>query len=126
VEYITAEDYELWIRLAREGTQMVFIEHILGEFRRSSASASADIVRNVAAEIAVSEAHLHHLYSGVRFTTQSRQRRARAFYGAGRAFAARGQRRTALAWYWQALSTSPFIVRLFPAMVLLLIPKRAA
>lgn len=126
VEYITAEDYELWIRIAREGTQMAFVEQILGEFRRSSASASADIVRNVAAEIAVSEAHLHHLYSGLRFTLQRQQRRARAFYGAGRAFAARGQRGKALAWYWRALSTSPFIGRLLPAMVLLLIPQRAA
>ena len=126
VEYITAEDYELWIRISREGSQMAFIEQILGEFRRSSASASADIVRNVAAEIAVSEAHLHHLYSGIRFTIQKRQRRARAFYGAGRAFAAREQRGKALAWYWRALNTSPFIVRLYPAMVLLLTPKRAA
>ena len=118
-EFVTAEDYELWIRIAREGARMAFIEHVLGEFRRSPTSASADIVRNVAAEIAVSEMHLQELFSGLQLRLRRRQRRARAFYGAGRAFAARGNRGAALSWYGRSTRSSPFVLRLYPALILL-------
>lgn len=123
-QFVTAEDYELWIRLAQHNSVAVFIDRVLGEFTRSTSSASADIERNVAAEIAVCDHHMRATYTGVSLWFRHRQRMARAYYGAGRAFSARHQQRRALTWYRRALLSSPFVVRLWPAMVISAISRR--
>lgn len=46
IELITAEDYELWIRIARGNLKIKFIEKNLGVFKVHDASESSDIERN--------------------------------------------------------------------------------
>lgn len=117
--FITAEDYDLWIRSAKLGATIIFIPTILGEFRRSAISASSDIERNVLAEIAVCDDHLNGMAPGLTHFMKKRQRHARAWYGAGRSFATRGNSQSAWRAYGRAISLSPFIFRLLPAMMLL-------
>lgn len=121
--FVTAEDYELWIRCAALRARIAFIPLVLGEFRRSPSSASSDIERNVAAEIAVCNHHFDMETVGHSSRWQRRQRRARAWYGAGRSFAARGNTDRAWSAFRRSLRLSPFLARIWPAMLLLAIRR---
>ncbi|MGA1262000.1 MAG: glycosyltransferase family 2 protein, partial [Ilumatobacteraceae bacterium] len=52
-DFITAEDYDLWLRLSQRGTRIELIDDVLGVFRIHAASASSAISRNRDAEMAV-------------------------------------------------------------------------
>lgn len=117
--FVTAEDYELWIRIAGAGANISFVSEILGEFTRSLESASSDIPRNTSAVIAVCETHFPSVIGGRLQTLRIRQRRARAWYGAGRAFTARHQTRNAWSAFGTTIRLSPFILRLYPAILIL-------
>lgn len=125
-EFVTAEDYDLWLRLARCGARYFFIPDVLGEFRRHEASASSAIARNAAAELAVVNAHVAQLPGSLRIRLRHRQRRARVAYGAARAHQERGQRRAALRRYGECIRTSPFVLRAWVGLALLAAPTRLA
>jgi teichuronic acid biosynthesis glycosyltransferase TuaG len=115
-EFVTAEDYELWLRLTREEFQFSFIREVLGVFRIHDASASSSIKRNSDAERAVVE---HHLATAPFVSPQIRRRRlALSHYGAARSFQRTGDHQNA----WRALSlafrASPFRVRLYAALLI--------
>jgi len=55
--FITAEDYDLWLRIAKEGGRYYFIAQMLGEYRLHAMSASKNILRHQAAILAVIQAH---------------------------------------------------------------------
>ena len=48
-EIISAEDYDLWIRIAKNNFQFLFLTSILGTFRVHSKSISSDILNNTRA-----------------------------------------------------------------------------
>lgn len=125
-EFVTAEDYELWLRLARQGARYVFVPEILGEFRRHEASASSAVERNAAAELAVVNAHVATLPRSPRMRLRHRHRRARVAYAAARSHQERSQRRDALRRYIECLRTSPFVLRAWVGLVLLAAPTRIA
>jgi len=52
-EIISSEDYELWLRLAREGTRFLLLGEVLGEYRFHGMSASRNILRQSDAEAEV-------------------------------------------------------------------------
>ena len=52
-EFITAEDYEMWMKLARTGCRFEFLTDVLGVYRRHESNASGSILRHLAAERAV-------------------------------------------------------------------------
>ena len=56
-EIVTAEDYDLWMRLAATNPKTVFIPEILGEFHRLSDSASSAVLRNLSSERVVLQKH---------------------------------------------------------------------
>ena len=55
-DFITAEDYEYWIRLAQFG-EFYFIDEVLGQFHIHNENASGDIIAQANASIAVKEYH---------------------------------------------------------------------
>ena len=115
-EFVTAEDYELWLRLTREEFRFSFIREVLGVFRIHDASASSSIKRNSDAERAVVE---HHLATAPFVSPQIRRRRlALSHYGAARSYQRVGDHQNA----WRALSrafrASPFRVRLYAALLI--------
>lgn len=114
--FITAEDYDLWLRIARETKRLCFISEMLGEYRLHGGNASKAIARNLEAELAVIESHFKcESNVGVWIRLMRRTRRARAFYAAGRGFQAAGQYGDALVQFWKAFKISPFIARLYAA-----------
>ena len=125
-DFVTAEDYDLWLRLARRGAKYAFISDVLGEFRRHDASASSAIERNSSAELAVVNSHVAQLPASLRIRLRHRHRRARVAYGAARAHQERGQRRDALRRYGECIRTSPLVLRAWVGLALLVAPTRLA
>lgn len=84
---VTAEDYDLWLRFARRGNRVEFLNEVLGEYRIHAGGQSRGIERNLAAELAV----LERCYRSLPAANETEQRRrarrlAIAHYGAGRNF----------------------------------------
>ncbi len=109
--FVTAEDYELWLRLAQRRADFVFLNEVLGVFRIHSLSASSSVDRNSRAEMAVVA---HHLASA-HFASPAVQRRrlARSEYGAARAFHRSHDYGRALHWFWRSIRNAPFSARTY-------------
>lgn len=120
--FVTAEDYELWMKIARAGGRMAFIDEVLGEYRRHDSNASAAVLKHLAAERAVVGKHLA-LDTSIG-TLARRRRLARCTYTAGRGFATTGRRGSALGMYLRALVTFPFEPKTYAAIALLALPGR--
>lgn len=120
--FVTAEDYELWMKIARAGHHIVFIPEVLGEYRRHDSNASGSVLRHLAAEQAVVAKHLALDDSIGRW--RRRKRMARCTYTAGRGFAATHRRGMALGQYLRSLITFPLAARTYAAIVLLVLPRR--
>jgi len=116
---VTAEDYDLWLRLARDGARIGFVNEILGEYRMHGGNASKALLRHLEAELAVVTDHFTTLKpAGPVARLRMRRRRALVYYGAGRGFQAAGNRRQSWHWFGRALRESPFILRLYAAAAL--------
>lgn len=124
--FVTAEDYDLWLRLARDGARIGFVHEILGEYRMHGGNASKALLRHLEAELAVVNDHFATLApAGPLARLRMRRRRALVYYGAGRGFQAVGNRRESWHWFGRALRESPFILRLYAAAALnVLAPMR--
>ncbi len=124
--FVTAEDYDLWLRLARDGARFGFVHEILGEYRMHGGNASKALLRHLEAELAVVNDHFATLApAGPLARLRMRRRRALVYYGAGRGFQAVGNRRESWHWFGRALRESPFILRLYAAAALnVLAPMR--
>lgn len=120
--FVTAEDYELWMKLARAGHRIEFVPDVLGEYRRHESNASGAVLRHLAAERAVVTKHLG-LDNSIG-SWQRRKRMARCTYTAGRGFAAARRRHLALGQYLRSLATFPFAAKTYAAIVLLALPRR--
>jgi len=119
--FITAEDYELWMRISLATTNFVFIHEILGEFRRHGESASSSVDKHLAAEIAVINHHVNQIRPSFMVFTRARHRRAKAFYSAGRTQMRDGSTGSALSFFAKALVQSPIFFRTYVAITLTLI-----
>ena len=119
--FITAEDYELWIRLSLATSKFVFIHEILGEFRRHDKSASSSVDKHLAAEIAVINHHVKQIHPSFMVFIRARHRRAKAFYSAGRTHMRGGSTGSALSFFAKALLQSPLFFRTYVAITLTLI-----
>ena len=119
--FITAEDYELWMRISLATTNFVFIHEILGEFRRHGKSASSSVDKHLAAEIAVINHHVEQMRPSFLVFIKARHRRAKAFYSAGRTHMRGGSTGLALSFFTRALLQSPIFFRTYVAITLTLI-----
>jgi GT2 family glycosyltransferase len=119
--FITAEDYELWMRISLATTNFVFIHEILGEFRRHGESASSSVDKHLAAEIAVINHHVNQIRPSFMVFTRARHRRAKAFYSAGRTHMRGGSTGLALSFFTRALLQSPIFFRTYVAITLTII-----
>jgi len=122
-EFVTAEDYDLWLRVSRAGYDIRFLNEVLGEYRRHEGNASGSVMRHYRAERAVVE---HHLAETVDVGASARRRRiGRTVYTAGRGFQTAGRRWEALRMFVRALLHWPFEPRTWTAIALLAVPGRA-
>ncbi len=118
-EFVTAEDYELWLRLARESFRFSFLAEVLGAFRIHSASASSSIQRNSDAEQAVVE---YHLATAPFVSPRTRRRRlALSHYGTARGFYRAGSPRQALREFRRSIRLAPLFPRAYAGTCLALL-----
>ena len=119
-EFITAEDYELWIKLAKVTERFCFIHEILGEFRRHDQSASSAVQRHLNAEISVIEHHYSQNMYSFGDQLRFRHRRSKALYAAGRAEMRAQNTLAARRYFVRAIIQSPIFLRTYIALILLL------
>jgi len=117
-DFITAEDYDLWLRLSQSGYKISLIDEVLGTFRIHAASASSSIARNSAAEMAVVTAHLER---GGFVTSTKRRRMGKSHYGAARAYFKTGDHQNARREFARALRLAPLFPRIYVGLALLLL-----
>ena len=116
-EIVTAEDYELWLRLAEQKPLTVFIPELLGEFHRLANSASSAVLRNLSSEREVLKRHFARQRQTVINRLRMRHRMAIASYGAARQL--NSQPRQALKLFLTALLLSPFLIKTYAGLMLL-------
>ena len=116
-EIVTAEDYDLWMRLAATNPKTVFIPEILGEFHRLSDSASSAVLRNLSSEKIVLQKHFAKQPTNVLNRLKQRHRFAIANYGAARQLS--HQPRRALVLFFSAIRLSPVFTKTYPALIIL-------
>ena len=116
-EIVTAEDYDMWMRLAALKPKTIFIPEVLGEFYRLADSASSAVMRSLASEKVVLTKHFTQRRGKTLTKFKNRHRLAIAHYGAARQLST--QPKQAFILFGQALRLSPLVLRIYPGVVLL-------
>ena len=124
-EFVTAEDYHLWLRLVLNEAKLGFIKEILGAYRIHDSGQSRAALRNMQATTAVVEC----FFSKHPLTTMSerwrrRKRRGSLWYGGARALQNTHSHAEAWKLFYKAIWLNPFDKRLLPAVVLNALRRR--
>lgn len=122
-EFVTAEDYELWLKLAREGARIGFVNEVLGEYLIHEGNQSRVALRNMQAVMAVFKHHREAL-AGRAAALRLRRREAVVLYGGARGLQDSGQHQQAWPLFFKALLRYPFVPRFYAAMLLNAIRRR--
>ncbi|MDT8445886.1 MAG: glycosyltransferase family A protein [bacterium] len=108
-ELITAEDWDLWLRLLRDGARAVVVPELLGSYRIHSGGNSNKVELHFKAGWRVFENHFAQLPDA----TAQQRRRAEALhlYGAGRKFLSLGEKASGRAYLLRSLKLNPLYVK---------------
>jgi glycosyltransferase involved in cell wall biosynthesis len=117
--FVTAEDYELWLKLAREGARIGFIPDILGEYLIHDGNQSRAALRNMEAVMSVVRHHLAGQASrGESETLRTRRCLALIYYSGARGLQDSGQFKAAWRYFLKAVALYPLIPKFYAAMLL--------
>jgi teichuronic acid biosynthesis glycosyltransferase TuaG len=117
--FITAEDYELWLKLAGAGARIGFLTDILGEYLIHDGNQSRGALRNMEAVMAVVQHHLaEYARRGKVSPWRTRRRLAVIYYSGARGLQDGRQFSAAWRYFFKALALYPFIPRFYAAMIL--------
>jgi teichuronic acid biosynthesis glycosyltransferase TuaG len=116
-EFITAEDYELWLKLARDGAKIGFVEEALGEYLIHEHNNSQGSLRNMQAVMAVFEHHCPEIERNLP-AWRMRRRRASILYSGARALQKSGQHRQATRLFFKAVLKWPWAHKFYAAMLI--------
>lgn len=118
-DFITAEDYELWLKLARVGARIGFVREILGEYLIHGGNQSRTALRNMTAVMAVVQEHMSKQPNeSARQKLRMRRRRAIVYYSGARGLQDSGQFRAAWPYFLKALGEYPLVPKFYAAMAL--------
>ena len=116
--FTTAEDYELWLKISQITSGFIFVDEILGEYRRHELGASSSVLRHLNAELAVVNSHISLAQKRYIFSFKARNRKAKAIYSAGRTCMRVREHRLASSFFFRAIIKSPFFIRSYAALAL--------
>ncbi len=122
-EFVTAEDYELWLKLARYGAKIGFVDEVLGEYLIHEGNQSGAALRNMQAVMAVFEHHREAL-EGHTSASRMGRREAVILYSGARGLQDGGQHRQAWPYFFKAVLRYPWMVRFYAAMLLNVFRRR--
>ena len=129
LEYITAEDYDLWLKLAHRKSSFTFISEVLGEFRQHQLGASSSVERHLRSELAVITSHHKTNRTSIGNAIRFRRRSAKVFYSAGRTHMRGTNSHQAIRFLLRAIAVFPFYSRPYVAMLMVVsrsVSKRIA
>ena len=124
-DMITAEDYHLWLKLARSGVRIGFVDEILGEYKihagncSKAALSSMHAIRTVFENI-YSEIPVHNFISRIK----SIRRRAIIIYSGARGSQQNREFVKAVPLFIEAIFRWPFIPKFYIAMFINLFGRR--
>ena len=116
--FTTAEDYELWLKISQITSSFIFVDEILGEYRRHELGASSSVLRHLNAELAVVDRHISQAQKRDIISFRARNRKAKAIYSAGRTCMRVREYRLASSFFLRAIIKSPFFIRSYAALAL--------
>jgi len=122
-EFVTAEDYELWLKLARDHNRIGFVSEVLGEFLIHDSNQSRADMRNMKAVMAVFEHH-RSAFEGHASAWRLRRREAVILYSGARGMQNSGQHKQAWPIFFRALRHFPWVPRFYAAMLLNALGRR--
>ncbi len=117
-EFITAEDYHLWLKLAQGGARIGFVEQMLGLYRIHAANQSRVALRNLHATYAVFESLLSELPMTLGVRIKAQRRRAILDYSGARGLMESGEHRAAVGLFLRAIVRWPFSPKFYAAALL--------
>lgn len=119
--FVTAEDYDLWLRLARADVRFEFIDDVLGKYVLHADNQMRAIRRNTDAVMAVVEDHFATLdpapRDSWRLARRMERRRAGVLYGGARGLQDSHQRAAAFALYCESWKRWPWSWKLYAGML---------
>ncbi len=116
-EFVTAEDYELWLRLAKDGAKIGFVTEILGEYLIHDGNQSRAALRNSQAVMAVFQSYRRILGKDVP-DRRMRRREAIILYGGARGLQDNQQCWQAWPHFLRAVMRYPWVPKFYAAMLL--------
>jgi glycosyltransferase involved in cell wall biosynthesis len=120
-DLITAEDRDLWLRLAESGIKVHFIDDVLANYRVHDAGASRRIDVHLQASLNVINRHAKRITPSAMFDNLRVQRqRALVTYSAGRAYHAAGNRWQGIKILLKSLTMFPIEPRIYAALMIAL------
>jgi len=120
--YITAEDYDLWLRIAKIFERVSFIHEQLGTNRIHGSNASSSDLRYFHAECAVIASHFDQEKKLNRLKSlKMRKRYAMAYYSIGRKFQEMGKINEAFSYFFQSIKKYPLFKDLYISCALAII-----
>lgn len=123
--FITAEDYDLWLKLSKKGARIGFVPEILGEYLIHGGNQSRAALRNMEAVLSVVRHHLAALaLHGRANRLRARRCLATIYYGGARGLQDSGQNAAAWRYFFKALSLYPFVPKFYAAMLLNAVGRR--
>lgn len=118
-KHITAEDYELWLKLAKNNYKILFIKDILGTFRNHQESESSNVIKNTKA---VCEVIKHHCIQYKMTKRKKNKFFSKANNTAGKLFQLNNKRNIAFRYYIKSLKSNPLQLESYYMILSLLIP----
>jgi teichuronic acid biosynthesis glycosyltransferase TuaG len=122
-EIITAEDFDLWLKLIKLGVKPRFISKVLGDYRLHAGNASKSFLRQMDATLKVLGRHFPDRPSWEE-KIKIRRRKAIMYSDFGRVFQKNGNRLEALKLFTKSIATFPFTWKVYLAACLLLYPGK--
>lgn len=123
-QLVTAEDFDLWLKLAKNNVNFKFISEILGEFRIHPDGNSQSVTRNTTAIMNVVEQHYGVLQErSVLNRIRFKRAKSLVLYGGGRGLQKQNHRNNAYKLFLQSILTYPFIFRTYIAIFINCLPS---
>lgn len=117
-EFITAEDYHLWLKLAKAGARIGFVEQMLGIYRIHAGNQSRVALRNLHATCAVFESMFGELPMTLAVRIKAWRRHAILDYSGARGLMESGEHRAAARLFLRAILRWPWSPKFYAAALL--------
>ncbi len=118
-QFVTAEDYELWLKLARAGCQFNFIPEVLGKHLKHSTNNSGSVLRHFEAVKNVTEYHFNNMPQSFFLSINKELSMGILYYGVARQAADQNMLQLSLKFYAKSLRQNPFRAKTYAGVLLL-------